>query len=89
MSKKETPKHNNKNNKKSLKELLGSRFFVNSIYMKTKWRLMETIVDKYQYETLDSIEVCEELVDDVIDILFITGADMYGRYGDGLDITKE
>ena len=82
MSKKETPRNNNK---KSLKELLGSKFFVNTVYMKTKYRLVETLVDKYQYEKLDNMDIIEDMADDIMNVLFITGADMYGRYGGELN----
>jgi len=70
---------------KSLKEMLDSEFFTNAIYNKTKLRLVKTIVDKYAYEKLDSLDKCEDLADDIMNILFIVGADMYGRYGKHLE----
>ena len=66
---------------KSLKEMLDSEFFTNAIYNKTKYQLVRTIIDKYAHEKLDSLKKCEDLADDIMNILFIVGADMYGRYG--------
>ena len=67
--------------KKTLKELMDSDFFINSVYNKTKYQLVKTIVAKYAHEKLDSLDKCEELADDIINILMVVGADMYGRYG--------
>ena len=66
---------------KSLKDMLDSEFFTNAVYNKTKYQLVKTIVDKYAYQKLDSLQKCEDLADDVINILYVVGADMYGRYG--------
>jgi|21_taG_2_1085346.scaffolds.fasta_scaffold235465_2 hypothetical protein len=70
---------------KSLKNMLDSEFFTNAVYNKTKYNLVKTIVDKYAHEKLDSLKKCEDLADDVINILYVVGADMYGRYGQDLD----
>ena len=74
---------------KSLKEMLDSEFFTNAIYNKTKYQLVRTIVDKYAHEKLDSLDKCEKLADDIINILYIVGADMYGRYGKLMDNNEE
>ena len=70
---------------KSLKDMLDSEFFTNAVYNKTKYNLVKTIVDKYAHEKLDSLKKCEDLADDVMNVLFVVGADMYGRYGKDLD----
>ena len=70
---------------KTLKDMLDSEFFTNAIYNKTKYQLVRTIVDKYAHEKLDTLKKCEDLADDIMNILFIVGADMYGRYGKHLD----
>jgi hypothetical protein len=74
---------------KSLKDMLDSEFFTNAIYNKTKYRLVKTIVDKYAHEKLDSLDKCENLADDIINILFVVGADMYGKYGKLMDDGKK
>jgi len=68
--------------KKTLNELLDSDFFVNTIYNKTKYQLMKKIIAKYAHQKLDSLDKCEDLADDIINILMVVGADTYGRYGD-------
>ena len=70
---------------KSLKDMLESEFFTNAVYNKTKYNLVKTIVDKYAHEKLDSLDKCENLADDIMNVLFVVGADMYGRYGKELD----
>jgi len=65
-----------------LKKLLKSEHFLRTVHNKTKYRLVKTLISKYQYKKLDSLDIIESIADDVLTTLSIVGADMYGRYGD-------
>lgn len=73
-----------KENKKptSLHQLLDSKHFTNSLFKRTKYKIVETIIENHSHDTLDSIDKCEQIADDVIKAISLVGADMYGRYGD-------
>ena len=82
---------NKKVNKDELDELLESEHFLKTVHMKTKYRIVETLVDKYQYKKLDGLDIIEDIADDILKTLSIVGADMYGRYGrygKGIDETN-
>ena len=70
------------NNPKSLKSLLDSKHFTNSLFKRTKYKIVEAIVENHSHDTLDSLDKCEAIANDVIKAISLVGADMYGRYGD-------
>ena len=66
---------------KSLKELLNSEHFTTSLFLRTKYKVIEKIVDKYQYKKLDNIHIIQDLTDDVINAMLLVGINMYSKYG--------
>jgi hypothetical protein len=75
-------KKENKKTPTSLKNLLDSKHFTKSLFMQTKYKIVETIIENHAHDTIDGIDKCTQIADDVIKAISLVGADMYGRYGD-------